>query len=81
MSKMNVFGVAITDDQQAAALAAMQGEFKMMNVVSALVRAGVDVHGPVAGRAADRLLQRERKAGRIKAVDNKNWVTMPRHPA
>lgn len=59
----------ITDDQIAAAVAAMKGDFKSWHVRTALARAGVQN----TDRAADRIMQRERKAGRIVAVNNKNW--------
>ena len=54
-----------------AGLAAMVGRFRMADVRSAMYRAGC-VDGS-ADRAADRLLQKERKAGRIRAINNKVW--------
>lgn len=82
MGKMTVYGVEVTDEQQAAGVAAMSGSFTMMDVLGALAQAGVPARRGVAARAADRLLQRERKAGRIRAVNNKNWqaVAEPAHP-
>jgi hypothetical protein len=64
-----VQGEPITPAQRDAGLAAMRGRFKAANVREALSRAGVEN----IDRAADRLMQGERKAGRIRAVDNKNW--------
>jgi hypothetical protein len=70
---MRVLGTEITDEQIAAGVAAMRGHFRMADVFGALQRAGVKGTG-VADRAADRLLQRERKAGRIRAVNNRLWI-------
>jgi hypothetical protein len=70
---MRVYGVEVTEDQLRAGVAAMIGEFRMSDVLNALTAAGVSYPRGVAGRAADRLLQRERKAGRIVAVNNKLW--------
>ena len=69
---MKVHGTEITAEQIAAGDAAMTGDFKLSDVRGALLRAGVG-HGAVADRAADRLLQKARKAGRIRAVNNRNW--------
>ena len=71
---MKVHGVEITDEQIAAGLAAMSGEFRFSDVQAALIRAGVAYDGDVSMRAADRLLQRERKADRITAVSSKLWA-------
>jgi hypothetical protein len=71
---MKVYGVEITEEQIAAGIAAMAGDFTILKVQIALQRAGVPRDGAVASRAADRLLQRERKAGRIVAVNNRNWT-------
>jgi hypothetical protein len=73
---MKVYGTEITDEQIAAALAAMRGTFTMHTVTVALIRAGARSDGPVAGRAVDRLLQRERKAGRIKVnpANKREWM-------
>jgi hypothetical protein len=70
---VKVYGEQIRDEQISAALAAMVGEFRCSDIENALVRAGVREPGAVAMRAADRLLQRERKAGRIRAVNNRLW--------
>lgn len=70
---MRVYGVEVTEDQLCAGVAAMNGEFRMSDVLKALTAAGVPYPHGVAGRATDRLLQRERKAGRIVAVNNKLW--------
>ncbi len=70
---MNVLGTVISEQQIAAGNAAMVGQFRLSDVVHALTRAGVPHDNYVAGRAADRLLQKARKAGRISAVTNKLW--------
>ena len=64
-----VKGENISAEQRDAGLAAMRGRFNAWNVRGALSRAGVEN----TDRAADRLMQAERKAGRIRAVDNRNW--------
>lgn len=75
----------VTAEQVAAALAAMQGEFTKNDVAAALIRAGVPpLYEPnrrnsgyfVADRAADRLLQKERKAGRVGAFAGRRWVVL-----
>ena len=58
---MRVHGERITEAQIAACVKAMTGKFEFMHVFGALRRADVK-H---ADRATDRLLQREKKAGRI----------------
>jgi hypothetical protein len=63
---MKVYGTEITNEQLAAGREAMRGTFTMHAIIRALVLAGVDCGEPVVGRAVDRLLQNERKAGRIK---------------
>lgn len=72
-----VKGVAITAEQRDAGVAAMKGRFTKNEVRHALILAGVPVSMPhetwLADRAADRLMQAERKAGRIRAINNKNW--------
>jgi len=75
---VNVKGVKITEQQLAAARAAMSGAFRMVDVTHALVRAGVPNFHYTADRAADRLLQLERRAGRIKVnPDNKReWIAL-----
>jgi len=69
---MKIKGYQFTDEHIAAGLAAMRGDFKARNVVSALWHAGVN-DWDAAYRGADSLLQKERKAGRIYAVNNRNW--------
>lgn len=61
---MIVYDEQISEEQIEAALAVMVGKFPMADVVEAFVFAGVS-EGNVSGRAADRLLQKERRAGRI----------------
>jgi hypothetical protein len=69
---MKVGGVTITDDQRAAAIGAMVGTFGFGSILSALGCAGVPYDA--AYRGADRLLQQERKAGRIRFERGK-WVS------
>jgi hypothetical protein len=73
---MNIYGVKISEEQINAAVRSMRGTFTMVDVIHALCRAGVAAEGPVAARAADRLLQRERKAGRIRCNPNnkRQWL-------
>lgn len=66
---MRVHGVEITREQIEAGMAAMVGQFRAHDVRVAMSRAGVKE----TDRAADRLMQFERKAGRIRAVNNKVW--------
>lgn len=66
---MKVNGIEIAPDHIAAGLAAMDGVFTFASVRGAMIRAGA---GDEAFRAADRLLQQERKAGRITA-SGVNW--------
>ena len=64
-----VQGRPITVAQRDAGLAAMAGTFRAGKIASAMARAGViDLPGQsyTAERAADRLIQFERKAGRIR---------------
>jgi hypothetical protein len=69
---MKVQGQEITEAQIRAGLNAMGGRFTFRNVVAAMIRAGVD-HA-ISDRAADRLLQAERRAGRIRFRDNGTWT-------
>jgi hypothetical protein len=66
---VKVCGETITLEQIEAGLAAMRGRFNAWHVRGSLSHAGV----VNTDRAADRLMQAERKAGRIRAVDNRNW--------
>jgi DNA primase len=72
----HVQGRAITVEQCDAGIAAMRGTFRADAVRRALERAGVeDEPGRqwTVERAANRLMQVERKAGRIRAINNKVW--------
>lgn len=71
---MNVHGVDITDAQIIACMAAMKGSFTAGDVEKAAIAAGVPAQAvppgrysaePVAMRLVDRLLQQERRRGRI----------------
>lgn len=73
---MKVHGITITEEQIAAGLAAMRpselGWFDQWAVVRGLRQAGADrfLDGE---EAANRLLQRERRAGRIKHIGGGKW--------
>ena len=63
---MVVNGVAITPEQIEAGKARMtQGPFTYLEIQRALMNAGVPEADSVAYRAADRLMQLQRKAGLI----------------
>lgn len=76
---MNVYGFEITAEQLAAGLAAMKGNFKAAQVTDRLMEVGVPEkvipkgkserffshQEYFANRVADRLIQKERKAGTI----------------
>jgi hypothetical protein len=64
ISVMTVDGHEIAACQIQAGLSAIGGRFTLHTIKSALVRAGVPIGA--AERVADRLLQRERRAGRIR---------------
>lgn len=70
---MKVYGIDVTEDQiQAAERVIFSGKkFTALTVTFALERSGVKDGAP-AYRAADRLLQKHRKAGVI-AFKNGNW--------
>lgn len=71
---MIVNGVAITAEQIEAGKARMtQGPFTYFDIQSALCKAGVPEADSVAYRAADRLMQIQRKAGLIK-FKSKVWT-------
>jgi len=71
---MKVQGYEVTPEIENACLSAMQGEFRALQIAQAAIRAGVPDRGSsIPDRVADRLLQRERKAGRIKRVGNR-WL-------
>lgn len=67
---MKVYGETITEHQISAAKRAMRDTFRCSDVERALGQTGLRGLGTI-GRAADRLLQQERKAGRI-AVNPEN---------
>lgn len=79
---MHVYGHTITDGQQNACIAAMRGKFKAADIKAAAIAAGVPefcnigrfLPANLADRVADRLLQRQRKAGLIKR-DGVYWVS------
>lgn len=73
---MNIQGIEITEEQQAAGIAAMVGQFAASDVRAALAKAGVTGGKPgdyLVERVADRLMQRERKRGVIRAINTRKW--------
>lgn len=70
MSDFYVYGHTISTEIQAALVAKMKaGPFRASNIEAEAIRLGVpymaEHREPVAMRAADRVIQRERKAGNI----------------
>lgn len=61
---MKSYGFEIPQSVIDAGLARMKGEFTAVNIEGALLRAGCPADA-IPSRVADKLLQRERKAGRI----------------
>lgn len=92
---MTVIGVTITERQLRAGLSAMNDTplFTHGDVRNRLARAGVpvcakrpggmftyDTDNP-ASRCADRLLQAEKKAGRVRFIGNGYWERLAQPPA
>lgn len=75
---MNVHGVEITEDQiEQAHRRMMEAPFTANQIIATLERAGVPDKGDVAMRAADRLIQKARKAGKVEFRDRQwNPVTV-----
>ncbi|MGL5001974.1 MAG: hypothetical protein ACRDAM_03460 [Casimicrobium sp.] len=85
---MKVYGVEITEEQQAAAISAMKiSPFSARTVTLVLIKSGVPetTKNPrysysldwCANRAADRLIRQQKKAGNIERVPGKNqwrWI-------
>ena len=75
---MKIYGIEITEVQIEACLKRMRSHGEFMagdiaaHVVDRIADANSSVRENVAYRLADRLIQRERKAGRIK-YDGKYW--------
>ena len=73
---MNVHGFKITDEQQNACILAMKKRFKASDIELVAILAGVpryhDRDG-IAHRVADRIIQRQRKDGKIKR-DGNHWL-------
>ncbi len=70
---MRVYGETIAPETIAAAVERMTGEFRAIDIESVFRRCG-HTSSNVTNRATDRLLQRERKAGRIEVVpENKRY--------
>lgn len=71
---MIVRSVTITPEQIAAAKARMaKGPFVLLNITRSLIDAGVPEENGVAYRAADRLIQVQRKAGLVE-FKLKEWA-------
>jgi hypothetical protein len=73
---MYVHWVEITEAQQEACVSAMKKRFRASDIESAAIQAGVPKYNDrngIAHRVADRLIQRQRKAGKIKR-DGVYWV-------
>lgn len=64
---MQIKGVEITEAQVEAILASMQKRFRASDVIAAAEAVGVE-KGEIAMRAADRLIQKQRKAKTIRLV-------------
>ncbi len=82
MSEFYVYGHAISVEIQEALVAKMKAEpFKASSIEAEAVRMGVPnltaKREPVAMRAADRVIQRERKAGNIE-LRRPSWVWVGR---
>ena len=70
---MNVRGIEITQEQIDVAVSRMKSvEFSFFEIVKLLEKAGVPGADGVSDRAADRLIQRERKAGNVRYI-GKSW--------
>ena len=79
---MYVHGIEVTKNQQQACIDAMNGKFKAADIEAAAIAAGVpkfvsmgkfQMQEYLASRVADRLLQKQRKAGVIKREGN-HWI-------
>lgn len=65
---MRISARLITEAEQAAVIARMrEGRFRAADLTLTATNAGVEIY---AARVADRLIQRERQAGRIRIVKN-----------
>lgn len=78
---MRVNGTDITEDQQAAGTARMTGTFRARDITNALCHAGVPNAGKqlwTADSAADRLIQKARKAGMItiNPTNKREWIAL-----
>ena len=70
---MKVKDVEISEAQVEAMRGAMSAKFRASDIVSAAELAGVPT-GEVSMRAADRLIQAERKRGRIRVTTPPFWA-------
>ncbi len=77
---MNVYGSPVTQAQVEAIKSAMSGEFTLAELMQAAANTGLTYR--VYYRAIDRLLQRERRAGRIHYKGNGQWseIATPEAP-
>jgi len=71
---MKSYGIEVPECVLRAGVAAMQGHFVAYDVESAIRAAGCNGLA-VPSRVADKLLQRERRAGRIKFANGKWFRT------
>ena len=67
---MKSYGIEVPQEVLQAGLDAMQGEFTAMQIESVIRRAGCDPNA-VPSRVVDKLLQRERRDGRIFFLNGK----------
>lgn len=78
MADFYVYGHTISDEVQSILIQKMkEGPFQASDIEAEAIRLGVPImaesHQPIAMRAADRLIQRERKAGNIE-FRRPSWV-------
>lgn len=80
---MKVNGIAIPPQVVDACLARMRsgGRFRCSDITEAARNSGVTTAGLECTRIADRLIQQERKAKRIKAVDYPFWEPVTKEAA
>lgn len=71
---MKVNDVEITEAQIQAMLAAMNERFRAADIIAAAEAAGVK-KGTISNRAADRIIQKQRKARAIRLLDSGPYWT------
>jgi hypothetical protein len=72
---MTVQGVIVTDEQALALCRKLMGlrSFRCADLEDLAVQAGFTWDGYLAYRVAGRIIDREKKSGRIEAVDGRTW--------